>query len=760
MRTNFTKKIKLGWLAFLILVIGNLSAQWSEIGGAGFSPGFSQRNATAVSGSTLYMAYMDGSGNATVMKSTGSTWSVVGTGSFSPSGSGAIDIAVNVAGVPYVAFVDNLSKVRVMSFNGTIWASVGSATIATSSTGQDIDIDFDNTNSPTVLFADAAQAGKLSAYKHNGSSWVTLGTAGFSAGQALIMAMSKSPSSGALYVAYQDNANLNYGTVMTFNGTNWVLVGTAGGASVGSTVTDIDIAVNNTGTPHIIYPDFANGNRATVRAYNGTSWAVVGTQGFSAGAASYNGIVFNSTGTPYVAYRDGGNSARASAMMYNGTAWTTIGTAGFSGSTVTAVSILINSTGQPCVGYSDASVSSRATVMKYCTAATSSILSVSAGTTCGTGSVVVSGTTSAGNIYWYNSPTNGSYVSGSNSFTPTISSNTTYYAAPVDVNGCVSATRTAVTATVIPVPSVTAAIAASVCTGNSAVISATPSAGTINWYTGSITGTLLATGNSFTTPVQNASGNFVYYAEANNQGCYYLPRTAVTVTVRPTPTITISGSTVICNGNSTTLTMGGSAITTWTWSTGSTTNSILVSPTITTTYSINAQHFQGCSNSKTISVTVNPNPTVAATSSSTLICTGNTATLSATGATTFSWNPGNLSGTLVAVSPTLSTTYTVVGSTSGCTDTKTVSITVSACTGLNESGIENGTISVYPNPNTGTFNLLITEEGIYTILNSIGQTVKTIEINDNTQNVSVEGLSNGIYYVIGKTSKMKIVVNN
>lgn len=756
MKTTFTK---FSLIALLIMSLSNLSAQWSEIGGAGFSPSFSQRNATAVSGSTLYMAYMDGSGNATVMKSTGSTWSVVGTGSFSPTGSGYIDIAVNASGVPYVAFTDNASKVRVMNFNGTIWTSVGTATIANAGTAQDIALSFDNTNAPCVLFSDGSNANKASVYRFNGTSWAPMGIAGFSAGQALIMSMAKSPSTGALYVVYQDNANLNWATVMTFNGTNWVLVGTAGGASTGSSVSDVDIAVSNSGTPHIIYPDFVNGNRATVRAFNGTSWAVVGTQGFSAGAASYNGIVFNSTGTPYVAYRDGGNSARASAMMYNGTAWTTIGTAGFSGSTVTAVSILINSAGQPCVGYSDASVSSRATVMKYCTSATSSILSVSAGTTCGTGSVVVSGTVSAGNIYWYNSPTNGSYVSGSNSFTPTISSNTTYYAAPVDINGCVSATRTAVTATVIPVPSVTAAIAASVCTGNSAVISATPSAGTINWYTGSITGTLLATGNSFTTPVQNASGNFVYYAEANNQGCYYLPRTAVTVTVRPTPTITISGTTSICNGNSTTLTMGGSAITTWTWSTGSTTNSILVSPTITTTYSINAQHFQGCSNSKTISVTVNPNPTVAATSSSTLICTGNTATLSATGATTFSWNPGNLSGTSVAVSPTLSTTYTVVGSTSGCTDTKTVAITVSACTGINETTNSNTAISVYPNPNNGEFNLVVPEEGMYMIVNSIGQTVETIDVKENSQTIFVQDLAAGIYYVIGKSAKAKIVVN-
>lgn len=760
MKTSFTKSIKLSWLAFLVLVIGDLSAQWSEIGGAGFSPSFSQRNATAVSGSTLYMAYMDGSGNATVMKSTGSTWSVVGTGSFSPSGSGAIDIAVNVAGVPYVAFVDNLGKVRVMSFNGTIWASVGSATIASSASSQDIDLDFDNTNSPCVLFADASQASKSSVYKFNGSSWAPLGTAGFSAGQALIMSMAKSPGTGALYVAYQDNANLNYATVMMYNGTSWVLVGTAGGASPGSQITDINIALNNSGTPHIVYPDFANGNRATVRAFNGTAWAVVGAAGFSAGASSYNDITFNSTGTAYVAYRDGGNSARATAMMYNGTAWTTIGTAGFSGSTVTAVSILINSAGQPCVGYSDASVSSRATMMKYCTAATASILSVNGGTTCGTGSVVVSGTVSSGNIYWYNSPGNGSFVSGSNSFTPTISSNTTYYAAAVDINGCVSPTRTAVTASVISIPTVTAAISSSVCTGNTAVISATPSAGTINWYTSSVGGTFLGAGSSFTTPVQNTAGNVAFYAEANNQGCANLPRTAVTVTVRATPTVNISGPTSICNGSSINLVVSGSAISTATWNTGSTSFTLSVSPAITTIYTVTASNIQVCFASKTVTVNVNPNPTVNITSSSSVICTGNNASLTASGANTYSWNPGSLSGASVVVSPTLTTTYSVVGTTTaGCTNTKTITVTVSACTGINEATNSSGVLGISPNPNNGEFTLTFSENGTYIVLNSIGQTVQVIMVNDESKKVNVEGLDAGIYYVIGRSSKAKIAVS-
>ncbi len=151
---------------------------------------------------------------------------------------------------------------------------------------------------------------------------------------------------------------------------------------------------------------------------------------------------------------------------------------------------------------------------------------------------------------------------------------------------------------------------------------------------------------------------------------------------------------------------------------------------------------------------------MAAVSSSSLICTGSSATLSATGATSYNWNPGSLSGTSVVVSPTTSVTYTVVGSNAaGCTNTRTVSITVSACTGINEALVVNGVINIYPNPNNGEFTLVVPEVGMYMIVNSIGQTIETIEVKENSQTISVQGLADGIYYVIGKSAKAKIVVS-
>jgi len=112
------------------------------------------------------------------------------------------------------------------------------------------------------------------------------------------------------------------------------------------------------------------------------------------------------------------------------------------------------------------------------------------------------------------------------------------------------------------------------------------------------------------------------------------------------------------------------------------------------------------------------------------------------------------------VSPTINTTYTVVGSNAaGCTNTKTVSVTVSACTGLSELPSQNSQLLVYPNPNNGEFNLVVPELGVYSIINSIGQTVATIEVKESSQTISIRGLADGIYYVIGKTAKAKIVIS-
>ncbi|QLH46107.1 MAG: hypothetical protein HWD58_11010 [Bacteroidota bacterium] len=88
----------------------------------------------------------------------------------------------------------------------------------------------------------------------------------------------------------------------------------------------------------------------------------------------------------------------------------------------------------------------------------------------------------------------------------------------------------------------------------------------------------------------------------------------------------------------------------------------------------------GCTNASRVAtnaVTINPLPSVSISPASAAICNGGSTNLTASGALSYSWQPGSLTGSSVNVAPTTTTTYTVTGtSAAGCTATSTVTVTV------------------------------------------------------------------------------------
>ena len=80
------------------------------------------------------------------------------------------------------------------------------------------------------------------------------------------------------------------------------------------------------------------------------------------------------------------------------------------------------------------------------------ITGVTPDTRCGTGSVTLGASASAGTIHWYDSLSGGSLVGTGTSFSPSISSTTTYYVETTSPEGCTSSPRTSVTATVNTIP--------------------------------------------------------------------------------------------------------------------------------------------------------------------------------------------------------------------------------------------------------------------------------------------------------------------
>ena len=162
---------------------------------------------------------------------------------------------------------------------------------------------------------------------------------------------------------------------------------------------------------------------------------------------------------------------------------------------------------------------------------------------------------------------------------------------------------------------------------------------------------------------------------SNATGCIGTSTVSVNIS---TPTVTaVSSPTAICAGSSATLT--GSGASTYTWNPGAITGtSVVVTPTATTIYTVVGTTTVGCTASTTVNLIVNPNPTVTAVSSPTAICAGSSATLTGGGATSYTWNPGALTGSTVSVNPSATTVYTVTGFAGGCSNSTTVSITVSS----------------------------------------------------------------------------------
>ena len=137
--------------------------------------------------------------------------------------------------------------------------------------------------------------------------------------------------------------------------------------------------------------------------------------------------------------------------------------------------------------------------------------------------------------------------------------------------------------------------------------------------------------------------------------------------------ITPGPAATICQGGSITLTASGA--TTYQWlPSGPTTATWTVSPTVNTTYAVIGSS-AGCTDTAYVTVTVNALPTVNATAQNDTVCQGITSVLTATGAATYVWQPGAMSGS--SVNPTVlnTTIYTVTGtSAGGCSATATYTV--------------------------------------------------------------------------------------
>ena len=184
-----------------------------------------------------------------------------------------------------------------------------------------------------------------------------------------------------------------------------------------------------------------------------------------------------------------------------------------------------------------------------------------------------------------NGATTYTYSSGSAVVSPTAT--TTYSVTGTNTLGCVSSNTATTSVTVTSGPSITVNSGA-ICPGGSFTM--TPTGGTTYTYTG---------GSAVVNPTSNTTYTVT---SANLAGC--IGSAVSTVTVNAAPSVSaLASNTIICIGGSSDLTASTTA-TSYIWNTGATTMSITVSPTVTTTYTVNVTDVTTCSSSAVVTVNV------------------------------------------------------------------------------------------------------------------------------------------------------------
>jgi len=254
---------------------------------------------------------------------------------------------------------------------------------------------------------------------------------------------------------------------------------------------------------------------------------------------------------------------------------------------------------------------------------------------------------------------------GGSSITVSPTTTTTYTLTATDSNGCQSSTTHNVTVNTPAPASITPGGPTTFCAGGSVTLTA--SAGS----------SYLWSPNGETTPSISATASGSYSVTVTDVNGCVSTSAAVPVTVNPTPAVAITGPSTSCESASVTLNATG-GFTTYLWQPGNLSgSSITVAPSTTTTYTLTITDASGCTATTTHTVNVTSTPAVAVTGPSSM-CPGGSVTLTATaGFVGYLWQPGNLTGQSITVSPGADTTYTVTATAAGgCTATTTHTVTL------------------------------------------------------------------------------------
>ncbi|MBI4945829.1 MAG: hypothetical protein HY840_05440, partial [Bacteroidetes bacterium] len=174
-----------------------------------------------------------------------------------------------------------------------------------------------------------------------------------------------------------------------------------------------------------------------------------------------------------------------------------------------------------------------------------------------------------------------------------------------------------------------------------------------------------------TDSIINLAAGKYYITATESGGC--IAKDSVTLISPSTPTPTITGGPLaFCQGSSITLD-AGSGYASYAWLPGNQTSQTI---TVTTsgTFSVTVTNASGCTGSDSAVTSVGS--VTATVTPSAPICSGQTATLTATGGTSYTWINLSTNNSIINVSPASTTTYSVIVTNGSCSDTGYSTVTV------------------------------------------------------------------------------------
>jgi hypothetical protein len=228
-------------------------------------------------------------------------------------------------------------------------------------------------------------------------------------------------------------------------------------------------------------------------------------------------------------------------------------------------------------------------------------------------------------------------------------------------NGCTATATQMVVVGSPPVIGSTVSPSATVCEGTNVILSGTGGAG-YTW-TGGVTDGVAFPATSTTT----------YTVTGTQNGCSNTSTRTITVNPAPVLGVLINPADTICVGAS--VILSGTGAVSYSWS-GGVTDSVAFIPPASQIYTVTGTGANGCTNTATQAVTLNPLPPVG-TIASPLgpVCTGSSVILNGTNATSYTWTGGVTNNVSFAAGTTQ--TYTVTGTDdNGCTNTSTLTVNV------------------------------------------------------------------------------------